>query len=109
MCLKEQEGIFHGEEIKAGLGRGRQGASGTGNGMCKATGERENLARLPSSTSKRLTPRSVREGRAGHSPGMLEWRGHPGVSVERPLHISPSCLDFIYSTVGSQGRLLAGE
>lgn len=46
MCLKEQEGIFQGEEIKAGLGRGRQGASGTGNGICKATRERENLALL---------------------------------------------------------------
>lgn len=67
--LKEQEGIFRGEEIKAGPGRGRQGASGTGNGMCRATRERENLARLQSSTPKRLTPRSC-EGGAG---GALSW------------------------------------
>ena len=36
--LKEQD-ISHGDEIKVGLG-----VSGTGNGMCKATREQENLA-----------------------------------------------------------------
>lgn len=42
--LKEQEDIFHGDETKAGLGSSRQGVSRTGNGMCKATREQENLA-----------------------------------------------------------------
>lgn len=42
--LKEQEDVFHRDEIKVGLGSSGQGVSGTGNGMCKATREQENLA-----------------------------------------------------------------
>lgn len=43
------------------------------------------------------------------SPGMEEWRGHPGVSVGGgAFHASPRSLDFIRPTAGSQGRLLAG-
>lgn len=48
--------------------RGKKGVSGTGNGMCKATGKRENVADLQSGEqSRRLTPRSVRAGGTGQA------------------------------------------
>lgn len=44
--LKEQEGMFHEDEIKVGVGGGGKGVSGAGIGMCQGTGEQENLACL---------------------------------------------------------------
>lgn len=74
--------------------------------------ERENQALLWTSEqqSRRLTPRICEGGWAGQAaPGKPEQRGHPRVSVGRPLHASLGSLDFIHLTARSQGRLLAGE
>lgn len=84
MGLKEQEDVFHRDEIKVGLGSSGQGVSGTGNGMCKATREQENLAHWWSCVrsggtggiaaqgrwSGRVTPGSVWEGLCTPAPGV---------------------------------------
>lgn len=75
-------------------------------------GMRENGAPLWTSEqqSRRLTPRIWEGGWAGLAAlGKPEQRGHPRVSVGRPLHASLGSLDFIHLTARSQGRLLAGE
>lgn len=75
-------------------------------------GVRENQALLWTSErqSRGLTPTICDGGWAGQAaPGKPEQRGHPRVSVGRPLHASLGSLDFIHLTARSQGRLLAGE
>lgn len=58
--LKDQEDVFHRQEMKVQLGRGGQRVvSGTGTGMGKATRQQENPAHLKS---------CMREGRMGQQP-----------------------------------------
>lgn len=118
--LKEQEGVFHEEEIQSRLGRDRKGVSGTGQGTCKATVEREHLARLWSGEpSRRLTPRPREGGRAaqgwrngGVTPGSASGErgfacqpvesglypldsGEPRRAVSRPVTRSRACLALL--------------